>query len=68
MPDQIMIPRPHVPYGPDTLSANESDSQYLRDAARKLRDHYKPFGSNLRAIIVKLIEDAADQIERMNDE
>lgn len=64
MPEQITIPRPHVPHGPEGMTANESDSQYLRKAAKDLRDHYKPFGSNLRATIIKLIEDAADQIEQ----
>ena len=67
-PERITVPRPHVPHGPRLLTENESDVMYLRKAAKDLRDHYKPFGSNLRATIIKLIEDAADQIERMNYE
>lgn len=66
MPDQITIPRPHVPHGPRLLAENESDVMYLRKAAKDLRDHYKPFGSNLRATIIKLIEDAADAIGSSN--
>lgn len=61
--DHILIPRPHVPNGPRTIPVDAADAQYLREAARKLEDFYKPFGSTLRATIVKLINDAADAIE-----
>ncbi|NWN86997.1 MAG: hypothetical protein HLX51_00420 [Micrococcaceae bacterium] len=61
--DHIVIPRPHIPHGPKQLTADASDVQYLREAAQKIQDFYKPFGSNLRATIVKLIDDAADAIE-----
>ena len=60
---RISIPRPHVPHGPKSLTEDQADVNYLREAAWKLEDHYKPFGSNLRATIVKLIRDAADVIE-----
>lgn len=59
----ISIPRPHVPSGPKHMTDDESDIYYLRDAARKLEEHYKPFGSNLRATVVKLLRDTADAIE-----
>lgn len=61
--DHVVITRPHVPHGPKQLTADASDVQYLREAAQKIQDFYKPFGSNLRATIVKLIDDAADAIE-----
>lgn len=64
MSDQrISVPRPHVPFGPQQLTEDQADADYLREAARKLEEHYKPFGSNLRATIVKLIRDAAEAIE-----
>lgn len=59
----ITVPRPHVPFGPDGISADEADAEYLREAARKLDQHYKPFGSNLRTTVVKLLQDSADSIE-----
>lgn len=61
--DEITIPRPTIPYGPDHLTRDEADASYLREAAKELAEFYKPFGSNLRATIVKLINDAADAIE-----
>lgn len=61
--EHITIPRPHVPYGPEGVPAEQADADYLREAARKLEEHYKPFGSNLRAAVVKLIRDAADAVE-----
>lgn len=60
---RISIPRPHVPHGPKSLTEDEADANYLREAAWRLEYHYKPFGSNLRATIVKLIRDAAEAIE-----
>lgn len=59
----ITIPRPHVPYGPHGVPEDEADANYLRDAARKLEEFYRPFGSNLRATVVLLIRDAAAAIE-----
>lgn len=59
----ITIPRPHVPYGPHGVAADQADTDYLRQAADDLEIHYKPFGSNLRATVVKLIRDAADSIQ-----
>lgn len=61
--EHITIPRPHVPYGPEGIPAEQADADYLREAARKLEEHYKPFGSNLRATVVKLVRDAADAVE-----
>lgn len=60
--EHLSIPRPHVPHGPSGLTADEADAMYLRKAADSLESHYKPFGSNLRATIVKLVKDAADAI------
>lgn len=59
----VNIPRPHVPFGPEDVPEDEADADYLREAARKLEDHYKPFGSNLRGTVVQVLRDAADAIE-----
>ena len=61
--DAITIPRPHVPYGPDAITADQADAAHLCRAARDLEKHYKPFSSTLRATIVKLVNDAADAIK-----
>lgn len=66
--DYIVIPRPHVPFGPETLTPDVSDVQYLRKAARNIENFYKPFGSNLRATIVKLLDDAANAIEQASQD
>ena len=63
--DVITIPRPHVPFGPEGLPAEAADAAYLRRAARDLEKHYKPFGKNLRATVVKLVHDAAEAIIRL---
>jgi hypothetical protein len=59
----ITIPRPHVPFGPKHKTEDEADADYLREAARTMEDFYKPYGSNLRATVVKLLRDAALGIE-----
>ena len=58
----ITVPRPHIPYGPEGIPADEADANYLRKAADDLAVHYRCFGSNLRATVVKLMNDAADAI------
>lgn len=68
MSDPITIPRPHVPFGPKHMPEDEADVGYLRRAADDLEGFYKPFGSNLRATVVKLVRDAADAIEREGDQ
>lgn len=60
--DTITVPRPHVSFGPEGLDPAVADAAYLHRAARDLEKHYKPFGSHLRATVVKLIHDAADAI------
>lgn len=60
--ETITIPRPHVPHGPAGVSRDDSDAEYLREAARDLEGFYKPFGANLRATVVGLLRDAADAI------
>lgn len=58
----VTVPRPHVPHGPHGVPESQADADYLREAARKLETHYKPFGSNLRATVVQLIRDTADAL------
>lgn len=62
-PEQVLVPRPHVLNGPKGIPEAEADADYLRKAARNLRDHYKPFGSTLRATVVDLLNAAADAVE-----
>lgn len=62
-PREITIPRPHIPHGPQDIHPNQADAHHLRKAAENLRDHYRPFGSNLRATIVSILQSAADAIE-----
>lgn len=62
-PETITIPRPHIPFGPEHLTINTADAQYLHTAATELEQFHQPFGSNLRATVVKLIRDAARAIE-----
>lgn len=64
----ITIPRPHVPYGPVGIPAPLSDARYLRDAARHIEQGYQVGGSNLTAAVLKLLRDAADAIEAMNQQ
>lgn len=58
----VTIPRPHVHHGPQEVPEAEADANYLREAAQKLESHYKPFGSNLRATVVKVLRDTADAV------
>lgn len=60
--ESITVPRPHVPFGPQGVLPEVADAAYLHRAARDLEKHYRPFGSNLRARVVKLVHDAADAI------
>lgn len=61
---RIVIPRPHVPFGPEGLSDDEADVHYLREVVKKIDEGYaRVGGSNVTATIRKLISDAADAIE-----
>lgn len=57
----------HVPYGPTGVSGGRADVDYLREAARKIEEHYKPFGSNLRATVVELLREVAFIMEELED-
>lgn len=61
--EQIAIPRPNVPFGPEGVTPEQADVDYLPAAARTLEHHYKSFGANPRVTVVKLIQDAADAVE-----
>lgn len=58
----ITIPAPHVPHGPVGIPQGEADAMYLRRAADRIRDA-RPFGSNLTATVVKLLNDAAAAVD-----
>ena len=66
-PSHITIPRPHVPFGPDGVTAEKADADYLRNAVRIIKwraaTGREIWGSNLPATIIKLLGDAADAIE-----
>lgn len=59
----ITITRPHITNGPVGVPEDTADVDYLRKAADDLERYVKPFGSTLRATIVKLIRDTAGAIE-----
>lgn len=64
----IAVPRPHVPHGPAGVPENEADAAYLRKAASNIEYAISrgksPWGSNLSAVVIKLLKDAADAIEK----
>lgn len=61
----ITIPRPHVPYGPDHVTEDQADADYLRSAVRNI-DHLsrgeRIWGSNVTATVRKVLLDAADTL------
>ena len=61
-PDSITIPAPHVPYGPKGVPEAKATADYLREAACTFRAK-KPFGSNLGATVIKLLDDAAEALD-----
>jgi len=64
--ETITIPRPHVAHGPEHVSAEKADADYLRHAVRNI-DYLgrgeRLWGSNLTATIRKLLLDAAEELE-----
>ena len=62
IPEQISVPRPHVPFGPEGIPADKADADYLRSAARNI-EHSRCMGHNLTATVMQLLHDAADAIE-----
>jgi hypothetical protein len=59
---EITVPRPHVPFGPKGIHADQSDAKYLREAARNI-EFSRCMGSNLTATVTKMLRDAADAVE-----
>lgn len=59
----ITVPTPHVPYGPKHKTQAQADADYLRSAAGNI-EFSRCMGSNLTATVVKLLHDAAAEIER----
>ena len=57
--DALMIPRPHVPFGPRGVPEHEADADYLDHAASNLEGRYGVGGSNVRATVVSLLRDVA---------
>ncbi|GAA1812620.1 hypothetical protein [Nesterenkonia flava] len=64
----ISIPRPRVLHGPDYLTPDQATFMYLHEAADKLEQFHKPFGSNLNAVVVKLLRDAANATDPGDDD
>lgn len=62
---EMLMPRPRVPYGPIGISAEAADSDYLRTAARKIEDFYKPFTPEVRRLVAQLLRDIAVAIEAL---
>lgn len=62
----ITIRRPHVPFGPEHVSADKADADYLRSAVRNidyLARGERLWGSNLTATIRQILLDAADALD-----
>lgn len=63
LPEIIVMPRPHVPFGPQGVSTEASDADYLRTAAEKLERFYKRFSVDTRLMVVTLLRDVAEAVE-----
>lgn len=56
--EQLVIPKPIVPYGPDGIPPEIATADYLRELVRKIDTGYTVFGgSNVTATMRKLICD-----------
>ena len=52
----------HVPYGPQHVTADEADADYLRSAARNIA-WSRCLGSNLTNTVTALLNGLAEQLE-----
>jgi len=58
----IRIPRPQIFTGPKHQTVDEATVSYLREAAKRVhRERY--WGSGVSALVVAVLEDAADAVE-----
>ena len=55
----LVIPIPHVPFGPQGVPELVADATYLDHAASNLAGKFEVGGSNVRATVVKLLRDVA---------
>ena len=55
----LVVPVPHVPFGPQGVPELVADATYLDHAASNLAGKFEVGGSNVRATVVKLLRDAA---------
>ncbi|GIG27166.1 hypothetical protein [Cellulomonas denverensis] len=66
--ETITVRRPHVVHGPIGVPADKADADYLRSAVRNIEHRDDAvrglWGSGVTAMVVQLLADAADAIER----
>lgn len=55
----LVVPRPHVPFGPQGVPELIADATYLDHAASNLEGKFEVGGSNVRATVVRLLRDVA---------
>ena len=59
MSDKIVIPRPHVPFGPTQVPELLADADYLDHAARNIEGGYSVGGYNVTTTVINLLHDVA---------
>lgn len=55
----LVVPIPHVPFGPAEVPELVADATYLDHAASNLEGRFEVGGSNVRATVVRLLRDTA---------
>lgn len=55
----LVVPVPHVPFGPEGVPAMLADATYLDHAASNLEGKFQIGGSNVRATVVRMLRNVA---------
>lgn len=67
----LLLPLPHVPFGPKGVPELVADATYLDHAASNLEGKYEVGGSNVRSTVIHLLRNAAIALrasqQRIND-
>lgn len=61
----ILMPRPHIPYGPKGISTEKADADYLHKAASDLESFYTPFSPDTRRMVVILLHNVAHAVGQL---
>lgn len=65
--ESVVVPRPHVPYGPHGVPEMLADADYLDSAARNLSGGYAIGGYNVTSTVIKLLHDSATALRASAD-